>query len=103
MGTIARNRKRATMFNVTFRRFERSGALEGRIREIGERLQRCDPRSTQCHISVLGGSPREPSVSLRVDVSVPGAEIHPECSNDGGPGRGDAFLALQKSIECARI
>jgi hypothetical protein len=90
------------MFNVTFRRFERSGALDARIREIGERLQRCDPRITQCHISVLGGAPGEPSVSVRIQVSVPGAQIHADGSNDGGPGQGDAFLALRKAYEGAR-
>ena len=51
------------MLNVTFRRFERSGALEARICDIGERLQRCDRRITQCHISVLGGAAGDGSVS----------------------------------------
>jgi hypothetical protein len=63
------------MLNVTFRRFERSGALEARICEIGERLQRCDRRITQCHISVLGGAAGDGSVSVRIHVSVPGAQI----------------------------
>jgi hypothetical protein len=90
------------MLNVTFRRLERSGALDARIREIGERLQRCDPRITQCHISVLGGAPGEPSVSVRIHLSVPGAQIHADGSNDGGPAHSDAFLALGKAYEGAR-
>jgi hypothetical protein len=89
------------MLNVTFRRFERSGALQARTREIGERLQRCDPRISQCHISVLGGG--DGSVSVRIHVSVPGAQVHADSANDGTPGRiTDAFLALRKAYEGAR-
>jgi hypothetical protein len=90
------------MLNVTFRRFERSGALEARTREIGERLQRCDPRITQCHISVLGAAAGDGSVSVRIHVSVPGAQIHADSGNDGAPGHTDAFLALRKAYEGAR-
>ena len=90
------------MLNVTFRRFERSGALDARIREVSERLRRCDPRITQCHISVLGAAAGDGSVSVTIHVSVPGAEIHADGSNDGGPGHSDAFLALQKAYEGAR-
>jgi len=89
------------MLNVTFRRFERSGALDARIREIGERLRRCDPRITQCHISVLGGAPGD-AVSARIHVSVPGAQVHADSANDGTPGHTDAFLALRKAYESAR-
>jgi hypothetical protein len=89
------------MLNVTFRRFERSGALEARTREIGERLHRCDPRITQCHISVLGAA-GDDSVSVTIHVSVPGAEIHADSANDGTPGHTDAFLALRKAYEGAR-
>jgi hypothetical protein len=89
------------MFNVTFRRFERSGALDARIREIGERLWRCDPRITQCHISVLGGTPGD-AVSVRIHVSVPGAQVHADSANDREPGHTDPFLALRKAYEGAR-
>jgi hypothetical protein len=90
------------MWHVTFRRFERSGVLDARIREIGERLRHCDPRITQCHISVVGGAPGEPPVSVRIDVSVPGAQIHADSLNAGGPGHADAFLALREAYEGAR-
>jgi hypothetical protein len=90
------------MLNVTFRRFERSGALEARVREIGERLQRCDPRITQCHISVLGDGAGDGSVSARIHLSVPGAEIHADSANGAGAGHTDAFLALRSAYEGAR-
>src|ERR1700693_444435 len=90
------------MLNVTFRRFERSGALEARTREIGGRLRRCDPRITECHISVLGGAPGDASVSVRIHVSVPGAQVHADSANDGGSGYTDAFLALRKAYEGTR-
>ena len=90
------------MLNVTFRRFGRSGALDAHIRAVGERLQRCDPRITQCHISVLGGAPCDGSVSVAIHVSVPGAEIHADSANGGGPRDTDAFLALRKAYDGAR-
>jgi hypothetical protein len=90
------------MLNVTFRRFERSGALDARIRDIAERLQRCDPRISQCHISVLGGAPGDLTVSVRIHLSVPGAQIHADSAGDGGLGNSDAFVALRKAYESAR-
>ena len=90
------------MLKITFRRFERSGAVEARICEIGERLQRCDRRITQCHISVLGAAAGNGSVSVRIHVSVPGAQIHADSANDGAPGHTDAFLALREAYEGAR-
>ena len=90
------------MLHVTFRRFGRSGALEARIREISERLQRCDPRITQCHITVLGGLPGESPVSVRIHLSVPGAQVHADSAHDGGPGDADVFAALGKAYEDAR-
>jgi hypothetical protein len=90
------------MLSVTFRHFVRSGALDARIREIAERLQRCDPRITQCHISVVGGGPGDLTVSARIHVSVPGAQIHSDSANDGRPGSTDALLALRKAYEGAR-
>jgi hypothetical protein len=88
--------------NITFRRFERSGALEARIREVGERLQRCDPRITQCHISVIGDTHGDGSVSVRIQVSVPGAQILADGATEVGPGHTDAFLALRKAYEGTR-
>jgi hypothetical protein len=93
-----------TKLNITFRHFERSGALEAHIREVGERLRRCDPRITHCHISVIGGADGDGdgSVSVRIHVSVPGAQIHADSANEGGPGYSDAFPALRKAYEGAR-
>ena len=90
------------MLNITFRHFERSGALEAHIREAGERLQRVVPRITHCHISVLGAASGDGSVSVRIHVSVPGAQIHADSGNEGGPASTDAFLALRKAYEGAR-
>jgi hypothetical protein len=100
--TFAGNLERAIMLNVTFRRFERSGALDAHIREIGERLKRCDPRITECHIGVLGGAPGDLSVSVKIHVGVPGAQIHADSANEGGPALTDAFIALRKAYEGVR-
>jgi hypothetical protein len=90
------------MLSVTFRHFERSGAVDARIREIASRLQRCDPRMTQCHISIIGGGPGgDPTVSARIHVSVPGAQIHADSANEGR-GYTDVSLALRKAYEGAR-
>ena len=90
------------MLNVTFRRFQRSGALEARIREVGERLKRGAPRITHCHVSVLGGAAGDGSVSVKIHVSLPGAQIHADSADANGAGHSDAFVALQKAYEGAR-
>jgi hypothetical protein len=90
------------MLNVTFRRFERSGALEARIREVGERLKRCDPQITHCRVSVLGDAAGGMSVAVKIHLSVPGAQIHADSANAEGPGYTDVLLALRKAYDSAR-
>jgi hypothetical protein len=88
---------------VTFRGIERSGAVEARIREIGERLQRCHDRITYCHISVLGGLGESgEAVAAKIHVSVPGAQIHADSLTPNGAGNTDIFRALGSAYDNAR-
>ena len=88
----------------TFRRIERTGALDARVREIAERLRRCDDRITQCHISVAAGSDDridDPSVAVKIHVSVPGAQVHAESVQPDGTRHTDVFLALRDAYDSA--
>lgn len=97
-----------TGLSLTFRRFERSGAVEVRIRELGERLRRCDERITQCHISVLGGDAMaagcgaDMSVAVKIHLSLPGAQIHADSEYPDGASHSDVFLALRCAYDSAR-
>jgi ribosome-associated translation inhibitor RaiA len=88
---------------VTFRGVERSGAVETRIREIGERLRRCHDRITHCHVSVVGGLDESgDTVAAKIHVSVPGAQIHAESINPRDVGNTDVFRALRGAFDNAR-
>jgi hypothetical protein len=97
----------------TLRGLERSGALEARIRDLGDRLRRCDRRITLCHVTVertggeaqaaAAGAPESGAgVTARIRVSVPGAEIHADGVAANGTRHADAFLALRDAYESAR-
>jgi len=88
---------------LTFRGIERSGAVETRIREIGERLRRCNERITFCHVTVMGGLKESvETVAVKIHVSVPGAQIHADSVNPDGAGHTDVFLALRDAYDSAR-
>jgi ribosome-associated translation inhibitor RaiA len=83
---------------VSVRGIERSGALEARMREVGDRLRRCDQRITQCSISVIKN--REGSMAVKIALSLPGALVHA----DGAQANGDpdVFVALRSAYDSAR-
>ena len=89
---------------LTCRRCERSGALEARVREFGERLRRCNDRIRQCHVIVLGAAEHlggDGSVEVKIHLSLPGAQIHAD-SLDIGTAHTDVFIALRDAYDSAR-
>jgi len=94
----------ASALTFTFRRVKRTGALDARVREVAERLRRCDERITHCHISVVAGAdgrPDDPSIAVRIHVSVPGAQVHAESIQADGARHSDVFLALRDAYDSA--
>jgi putative sigma-54 modulation protein len=100
----------AAELTFTFCRIARSGALEARIRETAEGLRRCDDRIAHCHIILISlaeegvpaGGVNQASVTVKIHVSVPCAQIHADSTGRDGKRHTDVFLALRDAYESAR-
>jgi ribosome-associated translation inhibitor RaiA len=94
----------------SFRRVERTPALEERIRELAQRLQRCNERIDQCHVTLerrTNGRNGLRPCQVQIDLSVPGAEIRAIGASSGSSGSGsadqsDIFLALNAAFDDAK-
>jgi ribosome-associated translation inhibitor RaiA len=90
---------------MTFRHIDRSGALEARARELGERLRRYNSGITQCHLTVEGGVDHYAdgsSYTVKIHLSVPGAQIHADSGHHDGTGHRDVYIALRDAYSSAR-
>jgi ribosome-associated translation inhibitor RaiA len=88
---------------LTLRGVERSGALESRVREIHERLQRCNERMTLCHVTIVRDAAQSPQlVQAKIHVSVPGAQIHADSGDHPAAAHSDVFAALRDAYSSAR-
>jgi len=90
---------------LTFRHIERSGALEERARRLGSRLERFNERITQCHMILEGPDSRRSSETpylVKIDLTVPGAQIHADSLHHDGAGHKDIYLALRDAFNNAK-
>jgi hypothetical protein len=90
---------------MTFRHMEHSGALEDRARKLGSRLQRFSERIMRCHMTFEGpdhlrgtGAP----YVVKIDLTVPGAQIHADSLHFDGAGHKDIYLALRDAFNNAK-
>ncbi len=90
---------------LTFRHIDPSYALESRAREIGHRLLRFNERITQCHL-IVEGRPRDEAkgvpYSVKIHLSVPGAQIHAGSWHGNGDGQSDVYTALREASTDAK-
>jgi ribosome-associated translation inhibitor RaiA len=90
---------------LSFRHLDRSGALEDRARNLGSRLERFNERITQCHITLEGpvtqSDTRAPYL-VKIDLIVPGAQIHADSLHVDGAGHRDIYLALRDAFNNAK-
>lgn len=90
---------------MTFRHIDRSGALEARARELGERLRRYHSGVRQCHVTVEGAVDHRAGGSLyrvKIHLSVPGAQIHADSRHHDDTAHGDVYIALRDAYSSAR-
>ncbi len=71
---------------------------------MGYHLTRFNERITQCHITLhgpesLGG---EAAYGVKIDLTVPGAQIHADSLHVDGTGHEDIYLALRDAFNNAR-
>ncbi|HLW25987.1 MAG TPA: hypothetical protein VKT22_16655 [Steroidobacteraceae bacterium] len=86
---------------MTFTSVERSGALEGRLRDIGERLLRQSPRVTRCHLTLEAQADDPSDLAVKIHLCMPGAEIHAACTFCGNSAS-EREEALKAVYLCAR-
>jgi ribosome-associated translation inhibitor RaiA len=84
---------------LTFRHLDRVGALEDRARTLAARLERFCERITRCHMT-LEGPDRDARApyQVKIDLTVPGAQIHADSLNVDGAGHKDIYLALRDAF-----
>jgi hypothetical protein len=91
---------------LTFRHVERSGALENRARKLGSRLGLFGQNVLRCHMTLEGPGKRSDGARapylVRIDLTVPNAQIHADSLGVDGVGHEDIFLALRDAFENAR-
>ena len=89
---------------VTFRNIAVSRGIEGLAREKAAKLQRFFPRLQSCHVVVesanhKGG--RNATYHVRIDVTVPGAELVAN-HEPAGNVHDDAYLAVRDAFDIMR-
>lgn len=94
-----------TPLQITFRHLDSSPALEARIREHVERLERFHDRITGCHVIVEApaahrnkGAPFD----VKIDLSVPGSEIAVRSGQAERAEHMDVYVALRDAFDSMR-
>jgi ribosome-associated translation inhibitor RaiA len=90
---------------LLFRHIERSGALEDRARKLGARLERFSERIMRCHMTLEGpGNGRDGGAGylVKIDLTVPSAQIHADSLHVDGAGHKDVYLALRDAFNSAK-
>ena len=83
---------------------ERTGALEERARKLGYHLARFNDRITHCRMTLQGPdySQRRDGYLVKIDLMVPGAQIHADSLHVDGIGHVDIQLALRDAFNNAK-
>ena len=90
---------------ITFRHIDHSGALEDRARKLGSRLGRFSERIMQCRITLEGPGDRRDGGApylVKIDLTVPGAQIHADSLHADGAGHKDIYIALRDAFNNAK-
>lgn len=90
---------------VTFRHIDSTAGLDRLIREQAEKLEMFHPQMTGCHVIVEGMHGRFPKAvgyEVRIDLTVPGAELYVG-REPGAPREGeDAYAAVHEAFRQMR-
>jgi len=93
-----------TPVQITFRHMETSAAVETRIHELIERLERHYDRIIGCHVVVDApaahrnkGAP----FAIKIDITVPGSELHIHSDRGKHEDHTDCYVALRDAFEAA--
>jgi cold shock CspA family protein/ribosome-associated translation inhibitor RaiA len=94
-----------TPLRITFRHMEPSAAVEARVREHVQWLERFHERITGCHV-VIESPPahrrKGASFDVRIDLTVPGGEVCVRSERAEHPPHMDVYVALRDAFDDAR-
>ena len=91
---------------ITFRNMDSSAALETRIRELVQKLQRFSNQIIKCQVVVEAPHHQHHEqgalFDFQVDISVPGKEIVIGHTHTKNPAHTNAYVALRDAFRAAR-
>lgn len=90
---------------VTFRNMESSPSVEARIHEAAAKLEDFKSRITGCHVVVESRHQRHHKGKLfnvRIDLTVPGAEIAVSRDPENDHAHEDVYVAIRDAFDAAR-
>lgn len=90
---------------ITTRHMDPSPALEARIRELVDRLNKFSPNITRCHVIVEAPHRHHHQGKLfdvRIDITVPGSEIAIRHTHPNHHSHEDVYVALRDAFRAAR-
>ena len=94
-----------TPLRITFRHLQPSAAVESRVREYVERLERFHQRITSCQVIVEApaahrhkGAP----FNVKISLSLPGAEINVHSERMVDTAHADVYVALHDAFDIVK-
>lgn len=90
---------------ITCRHMDSSPALDARIRELAERLERFCGQITRCHVIIEAPHKHQQQGRLfeaRIDIAVPGREIAIRRTRPASQTHEDVYVALRDAFRAAR-
>jgi ribosome-associated translation inhibitor RaiA len=91
-----------TPLRVTFRHMKKSAAVEEKVREYLDHLQRLNEHITSCDVVVTappGHRHKGASFDVRVNVSVPHGSLHARSERATDEAHADVYLALRDAFD----
>ncbi|MDJ0949283.1 MAG: HPF/RaiA family ribosome-associated protein [Alphaproteobacteria bacterium] len=94
----------AVPLEISFQKLAPSDAVEARIRELADRLERYHDRIMRCRVVVEQVSRRHTKgkmYEVRIDISVPGREIVASRNPGADHAHEDVYVAIRDSFKAA--
>ena len=86
---------------ITFRGIPQSDSIDAYIRDRATRLEKISPRISHCRVAVEARNHHSRALQyrIRVDVTVPRAELVVDGGPDQGGGNTDAYAAIDRAFD----
>ena len=86
---------------ITFRGIPQSDAIDAYVRERAAKLEKLSPRITHCRVAIEARNHHSRALHyrVRVDVSVPRAELVVDGGSDQSASNMDAYAAVDRAFD----